>query len=114
MFFISAYFVQCQQYKISGPDTLQVRQTLDEHTAQVIVCQYHVPVVADGDGRGNHPGTVYILILHPVKPCCNAGQCLSASLFPLQQRIAFLEGKVDVVPLDLIQADFFHTGGIPQ
>ena len=66
MFFISAYFVQCQQHKISGSDTFQVRQAFDEYTGQVIICQYHVPVVADGDGRGYYPRTVYVLVLHPV------------------------------------------------
>ncbi len=114
MLFIRTYFVQGQQYKIPRADVFQVCQTLDEYTGQVIVCQHHIPVVADGDGRGNYPCAVYVLLLHPVQSRCNAGQRLSASLFPLQQRIVFLEGKVDVMFLDLIQPDFLKERGIPQ
>ncbi len=57
---------------------------------------------------------MYVLFLHPVQSCRNAGQRLSTPLLPLQERILFLEGKVDVMLLDLIQLDLLHKRRIPQ
>ena len=114
MLFVGTYFVQSEQDKISGKDAFQICQSFDKHARQIIICQHHIPVVADGDGRGDNPCAVYVLLLHPVQPRCDAGQGLSASLFPLQQRIAFLESKVDIVLLDFIQSDLFHTRRVPQ
>ena len=97
-----------------GLDVLQVSGLLDKEEGQAVVFQHHVPVVADGDGRGDHPGAVHVLALHPVEPRRDAGQGLAAALFPLQEGIPLLEDQVDVVELDFIETDFFHQGGVPE
>ena len=91
-----------------GTDALQVFGLLDKEKGQSIIFKHHVPVVADGDGRGDHPGAVHVLALHPVEPRSDAGKGLAAALFPLQEGIPLLEDQVDVVELDFIQPDFLQ------
>jgi len=98
---------------VSGPDAVKVLQPLHEHIGQTVILQHHIPVVADGDGRGHHPGGVKVLLLHPVKPGGDGGQRLAAALFPLEKAVLFLQHQIDVVPLDVVELDHFLIFIIP-
>ena len=111
---VLAHFIEGHQHKIPGLDTLQILQPFHEHIGQAVILHDHIPVVADGDGRGNHPGRVNVLLLHAVAACGNAGQRLTAALLPLEKAIPLLKHPVDVLPLQVVEPDRFLILCVPQ
>ena len=51
--------------------------------------------------------------VHAVFPIGNASQRLTGTLFPLQQRIALLQSKIQVVELGIVQQDLLLVLSIP-
>ena len=111
---VCTQLVQRNQDKIAPAYLLQIRKLLHKYIGQAVVRQDHIPVVADRDGRRYHPGMVDVLFLHPVQSRGDAGQRFAAALFPLKQPVPLLQHQVQIVPLDIIEADFLFVFRIPQ
>ena len=110
---VFAQLIECNQHKVAGLDAFQITQPLHQHIGQPIVWQHQIPVVADRDGRGDHPGVIDLPPLHPIETDSNAGQRFPGTLLPLKQGIAFLDGEVEVMSLNLVGPDFLLVLVIP-
>jgi len=94
--------VQCNQDKITWLNLRQIFQFLHKYIGKTVVWQYHIPVVADRDSGGHHPGGVDTLLQHSVQAHGDSGQGLATALLPLEHPIPFLEHPVDVLALNVV------------
>ena len=111
---ILGHLIEGHQDKIPWADALQILQALHEHIGQTVIFQHHIPVVADGDGRGNDPGAVKPLLFHAVHPCGDGRQRFPAALLPLEKAISLLQNTVDVLPLEVVELDYLFILHVPE
>ena len=102
LFLIFPQGVEGNKDYIPGADALEILQPLHKNIGQTVIGQYHIPVVANGDGRGYHPCMMDMLPLHAIPGNRDAGQRFTASLFPLEQAVFLLQHQIDVVFLQIV------------